>query len=378
MKLLVAGARLQGTEAIYLAKKAGYYVIAVDIDPDAPGSSLADEFFCADINEYREMALILKKADMIIPALENLSALRSLQDYSRRFNIPFIFDMDAYLISRSKKKSNKLFRELKLALPEAYPACSFPVIIKPDSKSGSEKVFRAYSKEEAVRIFEEYPDENFVIQEFLDGPSYSLEVIGDGKNFFFPQITQVITDEDYDCSRIIAPAAVSGQIREQMLETGRRLAGRLKIKGIFDIEVIEDKGTLRLLEIDARLPSQTPVSVYHSKQVNMVKLLVEIFSGKNPEIPHPDRERCCLYQQILVEGAEIYMAGEHIMADAGHLRLIENFFGADEVITDYTEGAPCWRAIVIICKDSRKEAFCAFDNFINEIKTNVCTAAAVV
>lgn len=373
--MLVAGARLQGCEAIYLAKEAGYYVIAVDIDPDAPGGYLADEFYEADINDREKMSGILSRADMVLPAVEDIRALEALVSYGREFKIPVLFDMDAYRISSSKERSNRLFEEIGLPVPGKYPDCGFPVIIKPDNKSGSENVYKAYSEEEVQDHILDHPGDDLILQEFLEGPSYSLEVIGNGSDFYFPQITQVIADDDYDCCCIAAPAEVSEDIRKQMYSIAAKLAAKLKIRGIFDIEVIDHNGTLKVLEIDARLPSQTPISVYRSKKINMVKLMAELFCGKKPEIPKTERSLCCLYQQICVEDGCISVMGEHIMAGAGHLKIIKDFYGADEVITDYEEGAASFRAIVIISRNTFAQAQSAFEQFEEDLRNRICRPA---
>ncbi|RHV89163.1 hypothetical protein DXA96_09805 [Lachnospiraceae bacterium OF09-33XD] len=43
-RILVAGGRLQGTEIVYLARKAGYCVILIDRSENAPAAGLADLF----------------------------------------------------------------------------------------------------------------------------------------------------------------------------------------------------------------------------------------------------------------------------------------------------------------------------------------------
>ena len=49
MRLLVVGGRLQGTEALYLAAKAGYETILVDRSSAPPAAGLADRHVVADV-----------------------------------------------------------------------------------------------------------------------------------------------------------------------------------------------------------------------------------------------------------------------------------------------------------------------------------------
>lgn len=371
MRMLVLGAKLQGTEVIYLAKEAGYHVTVIDKDKDAPAVDLADRYIKADI--LRDSDIVkecYKKADVVFPVIEDEKVLKRAVEYGAQTDTKVIFDLEAYKISSSKLLSNKLFEELNLPLPGKYPDCQYPVILKPDGMSGSTNVKKAYSKEEVEAYFEEYGRENVVVQEYLDGPSYSLEVIGDGEKFYFPQITEVCVDASYDCNRIAAPAVISDDIHRQMMDIGQKLAKKLKIKGIFDIEVIDDNGTLKLLEIDARFPSQTPVSVYNSTGINMVKMLAELTLFGETNMKPFKKVKHCLYQQIAVRDGSVEMLGEHIIGDTSHLKRFKDFMGADEVMAecDIKESPANWKAIVIITRKTEQEAVKAFNKFVDNIR----------
>ena len=49
MKVAIIGGKLQGTEAVYLAKAAGIASILIDSNPVVPASGFADEFICGDV-----------------------------------------------------------------------------------------------------------------------------------------------------------------------------------------------------------------------------------------------------------------------------------------------------------------------------------------
>lgn len=379
IKLLVVGGKLQGVEVAYLAKKAGYYVIVVDKDHAIPCGSLADECIRVDALDAKKMLKLFKSVDIVIPAIENKEVLHALVAYSKEVNVPLIFDEAAYEISSSKELSNKLFKQLDLPMPGVYPKCQYPVIIKPDDLSGSHGVYKAFSEQEVKQLLPKI-NHKTVIQEYLEGRSFSLEVIGNGEEFFFPQITEVVVDAEYDCKRIIAPAKLAEEEARQLIEIGRTLSGALKIKGIFDIEVILNKGKQKLLEIDARFPSQTPISVYQSTGINMVELLVNLALGKNVEMKN-SKQQVCYYQQIVVDENKgtIQVLGEHIMSECQNLKLVTDFFGADEALTDYPnhresnykEETHEWKAILIITAQDESTANSKFQRCIHNIKEQI-------
>lgn len=367
MKLLVIGCKLQGTEAIYLAKKAGFFVTAVDRSDKACGSRIADCFVQGDVNNSDLMLRLFNEHDVVLPAVEDNQVCSVLLRYGKMTDTPVIFDERVYKISSSKKSSNELFKTLGLSVPRSYPECGFPVIIKPDNQSGSSGVKKVNSASETEQYLSKI-EGSCVVQEYLEGRSFSLEVLSLNGEIRFPMITEVLMDDKYDCSRIVAPAELSADEEQQMYHIARILSDALNIQGIFDIEVISHHGTLKLLEIDARLPSQTPISVYHASGFNMVEWLVKRVLNL-PIDSNTMPIKICWYQQIMVTPDKISVLGEHIIADAFPLHHEYNFFGADEALTDYTpECCGNFRAIIIVCGKTERDVRQKFLHMLKSIQ----------
>jgi pyrrolysine biosynthesis protein PylC len=349
MLVAVVGGNLQGVEATYLARKAGWEVILIDKNSNAPASGLCDYFIQGDVTDTGSHWDILQQADIIIPALENLSALKILQQKSLENATPLAFDSHAYSITSSKLQSNQLFSRLDIATPEPYPECKFPVIVKPDASSGSR----------GVHIFEDISILNnfilqtknlnsWVIQEFVSGPSYSLEVIGSPGNYHTLTVTDLFMDAQFDCKRVRVPTAISSAFVKQFEKISLLIAERLELTGIMDVEVIEHEGGLKVLEIDARLPSQTPAAVFWSTGINMVALLGELYlKGKIKTKPDVNPSQAVIYEHLNVSKGKIEVAGEHIMSQTGPLTCYQDFFGADEAITNYKPDRKSWAATMI-------------------------------
>ena len=262
---------------------------------------------------------------------------------------PLAFDLPAYTVTSSKLQSNQLFTRLDIATPATYPKCKFPIIVKPDASSGSR----------GIHIFEDISALNnfflqtenmrsWVIQEFVPGPSYSLEVIGRPGNYQAFTVTDLFMDAQFDCKRVTVPTALSGARIGQFEKISLSIAERLGLTGIMDVEVIEHEGSLKVLEIDARLPSQTPTAVFWSTGLNMVALLGNLcLKGTINEKPDVEPPRCVIYEHLSVSKEKIEVAGEHIMSRAGPLTCHQDFFGADEAITNYDLDRNSWTATMI-------------------------------
>ncbi len=345
--IAIIGGKLQGVEAVYLAHKAGFNTLVIDKNPDAPAAKLCDRFLEFAFETDDVFPKQIEKPDLILPAIEDDDVLPLIQRWAVTENIPLAFDPHAYAISSSKLKSDAMFQALGLPAPKTFPACEFPVVVKPDQASGSEGVEIFNSKGEFLSRF---PDGqgigNRVVQEYVEGPSYSIEVIGSPGQYMPLQVTDLGMDEEYDCNRVTAPTDLpADQIRE-FEEMAVAIAEEIRLKGIMDVEVILHKGELKLLEIDARLPSQTPMAVYWSTGLNMVEMLAALFLG-NPLRKRFKDERPALVEHIEVTGSKIKFLGEHIMGQHGPLHLEKDFFGADEAVTSFGADTSQWVATLV-------------------------------
>jgi pyrrolysine biosynthesis protein PylC len=108
MRVVLIGGKLQGVEAAYLAKKAGFDVVLIDKYPGVPASGLVDEVHTCDVlNKDEEFLKIIGGADLIIPTLEDNSALEAVDKIAAIIGIPLAYDSSSYAVSQSKNKSNR-------------------------------------------------------------------------------------------------------------------------------------------------------------------------------------------------------------------------------------------------------------------------------
>ncbi|WP_227765917.1 3-methylornithine--L-lysine ligase PylC [Zhaonella formicivorans] len=360
MRVAIIGGRLQGVEAAYLAKKAGWKVTLLDKDSSVPAMGLCDTFYCLDVGCHKELKAVLKGVDFIIPALENKQGLEGISQVAKEVDIPLAFDAHAYAISSSKIESNKLFKDIGIPIPCLWPECAFPVIVKPSGASGSQGVCYIKNSQELSRLLDDLggTSNDLVIQEFSDGPSFSIEVLGFQGTYQALQVTELEMDAKYDCKRVLAPALLSEDLRRQFEHLAVLIAGALNLNGIMDVEVILQQGQFQVLEIDARLPSQTPTAVYKSSGVNMLQLLGKMFTEGQPvELLKVEEAKGTVYEHIWITPDKLEVCGEHIMSEAGPLQLRDDFFGADEAITNYLPGKDAWVATLIVTGENRREAW---------------------
>jgi 3-methylornithine--L-lysine ligase len=370
MRVAVVGGRLQGLEALYLAKKAGWETVLIDRKSNIPALNFCDRFFLLNASSADGMVAALDGVDLIIPAFENRPALGQLAATAAELMVPIAIDLTAYDVSASKSISDRLFAELGVPAPRPWPECAFPMVAKPIGSSGSEGVVRL-NDELALRQFRAQTGaalEEWVIQEYLEGPSYSIEIIGCRGCYWPLQVTSLEMDDIYDCKRVLAPSELNSEQREKFARISVQIAQKLRLNGIMDVEVILNNNRLQVLEIDARLPSQTPTAVYHSTGINMLELLADCFiPGRQVGPVAVEERRSVIFEHIVVSPGRLAVSGEHAVSAAGPLQYCEDFYGADEALTDYRPGSTNWMATLIICAEDQSAVWKKREAVINYI-----------
>ena len=368
MRVAVIGGNLQGVEATYLAKKAGWEVILVDRKPNVPAIGLCDQFIQQEISQGHNIESILKGVDLIFPALENETALNCINETTHAGGFPFAFDLNAYRISSSKLESDRLFDKSGVPAPRPWPGCGFPVVAKPSVGSGSQGV-KVFDNQADLKAHLSTSGHPWVIQQYVQGPSYSIEILGQPGQYTALQVTDLEMDAGYDCKRVRAPSDLSDTLREEFENISIKIANALSLKGLMDVEVICHEKTLKVLEIDARFPSQTPTAVYWSTGLNMFEMLASLFLNKSRKKENRLAvQNGVIYEHIRVSPQLVEVSGEHIMAAKDELHLEQDFFGADEAITNHAAGRKNWVATLIVSDTDRQAAWDKRNSVIDDIK----------
>lgn len=368
MLVAIVGGNLQGVEAAYLARKAGWEVTVIDRNAMVPAAGLCDRFSQVNITTQKDLERSLKDVDLVIPALENQDALACMERWSQNSEIPFAFDPAAYFISSSKSRSDQLFARIDVPTPLPWPECDFPVVAKPSMGSGSEKVC-VFHDLENLNAHQSQSDEEWVIQEYVPGPSYSIEVVGRPGNYRPLQVTDLHMDETYDCKRVLAPTELPPACISEFERISLSIAEAIMLNGLMDVEVILHDNTLKVLEVDARLPSQTPTAVFWSTGINILEILADLFLTKgNLNREQLNSTMAVVYEHIRVTANSLEVVGEHVISGADALHIQENFFGADEAITNYTPRRSEWAATLIISEKTRQLAWKKRNRTISDIR----------
>ena len=358
MRLCIVGGALQGMEAVFLASEAGYETVVIDRREDAPALSICDEPHVLNpLTDVSAALEIFSTCDAVIPACEELDLLEELDDILSDSGIPFLFDIDAYDVSCSKRDSNDIMESVGVPLPGHWPECGFPVIVKPSSQSGSVGVSVAFSQEDVDRgleIVRRLGDEP-VIQEFVHGKSVSIEVIGDGSSARSFITTEVVLDSNYDCKMVRCfPDIMEESDVTQFREIGENVAAAIGLRALMDVEAILTPKGLRVLEIDARIPSQTPAAIYIATGVNLLEELVTTTLGQ--PAGRTSSGGSGIYWHLHFKDGVLRTTGEKEFGKVRSPKMGSGLFGSDRFISDYVPGAGEWHGTFMVSGATPDEA----------------------
>ena len=358
MRIAIVGGALQGMEAVLLSKAAGYETVVLDRKKGAPAMSLCDEPVNIDPTKDPEGALeVFRGCDAVIPACEEMDLLKVLDSMKSKMDAPLLFDLASYNISNSKNRSNEVMKSVGVPLPQPWPQCGFPAIVKPSSQSGSIGVTVAMNDEDmrkGLDIVKSLNDEP-VIQEFVHGKSVSVEVIGNGKTAKGYITTEVCLDSKYDCKMVRCnPNIMTKDDCDLFAKIGKDVAEAIGLSALMDVEAILTPKGLRVLEIDARIPSQTPAAIEAATGVNLLEELATTALGKPAD--RKPREGSSVYRHVFLRNGELRSSGEKEFGHVVSPRFAPGLFGSDNCITDYEPGKAEWHATLISKGRTEKEA----------------------
>ena len=196
-KIMVLAAGLLQIDVIEKAKSMGYYVLAVDGNPKAPGFNFADKAICADIVNEETMLKIARDEHVdgvIHPCSEvSMAVMGRINDELGLSGISreqAICATNKHLMRKAFEKGNApspksiLAQDAEDAWSRLQNEFDTDAILKPSRNSGSRgiaKVSRNMDKGDFIRAYDEAlsesRDHSVLIEQFIEGPEFSIEMI---------------------------------------------------------------------------------------------------------------------------------------------------------------------------------------------------------
>lgn len=242
-------------------------VVAIDLRNDAPALYFADKSYqvksIEDESYVDEIINICNKEDinMIIPIMEReieiLSQKKEYIEKSTKSKV-ILSPKETIEICRNKFKTGKFLEENGFYTPKIITDddlknknYTFPLFIKPLDGVSSINAFKINNEEE-LTFFRNYI-KNPIIQEFIDGEEYGIDVLADFDGnpiSIVPMRAVTVRAGDYTRGEIIKNRLI--------IDTTKKLLEKLNIIGpiVIDCMIKDDK--VYIIEINGRFSTEAP------------------------------------------------------------------------------------------------------------------------
>jgi carbamoyl-phosphate synthase large subunit len=195
----------------------------------------------------------------------------------------------------------------RLAGPDALAEdWEFPVFAKPRQGAGSRGIRLVPDR----AVLEALPvDEGLIVQDFLPGEEYSVDVIADAAG-------HVVAAVPRTRARVDSGVAIAGRTLHdpELVATATVIAEAIGLVGVANVQLRRDRvGRAMLLEVNPRFPGALPLTI--AAGVDIPSLVADLFLGAALPADVPFREIASVrfLEDVIVEIDEVLVS-----AHAGH------------------------------------------------------------
>lgn len=302
---MIVGASVLQLPAILKAKEMGLHVAVVDYNPLAIGIPYADKFYNASTMD--EDAVLAAAEDYNPDGIMTLATdmpMRGVAKVSDKLHLHSI-NYETAVKATDKYDMIKTFKDYGVPSPWYYDVdsiedlkalegkVSFPCIMKPTDNAGSHGVAKVNSFDELMANYE-YSHScsrlgKVIVEEYLEGPEVSVEVMVVNGEVNTLQITDKITTDAPHFVEMghTQPSRLPDAIQQQIREVATSACKSLGInKGPAHVEMRATSRGPVMIELGARMGGDniTTHLVPLSTGIDMVKATIMVALGEGPGI----------------------------------------------------------------------------------------------
>lgn len=397
-RLLVLAAGILQVPIIKRAHEMGYYVIAADGNPEACGLQYADNAICANITSEEEMVEIAKreKIDGVIhPCSEvSMNVMGRIHD---ELNLSGVSRMQA-VVATNKHLMREAFKKGDAPSPISVLAKSAEDaweqflnfdgdgILKPSRNSGSRGIAKVVKpsissgagtvREEFMHLYdvalEESRDNSVLIEQFIEGPEFSVEIIVWEGKINVLTVTDKKTTEAPHFVELghnqpsCFPADTVAIIKDTAIR-GVKALGVDKCACHAEVKVMDGKAYL--MEIGARMGGDfiSTVLTRLSTGVDMVAAAIDCALNIEPDLtPKAAPQGVCIRYFCPKPGELKIISNTEVMKDS-RVHEWEIYHKEGDMIPEVTSSL-CRSGYVIVTEETPQKAIELAEKIISEVK----------
>lgn len=286
--------------SILALKKMGIETIIANNNPETVSTDFdtADKLYFEPLTEEDVLNIIEKEnPDGVILQFGGQTAIK-LADFLSEMKVPILGTAPEQIDeAEDREKFDALMEKLDIARPKGKAvweleegvteaaALGYPVLVRPSYVLGGQGMEITYNETELrnylLPAFDRDKKNPVLIDRYLTGKEIEVDAICDGESILIPGIMEHLERAGVhsgDSISIYPPQNISEEIKQKILVQTEKVAIALKVIGMINIQYIEFKGELYIIEVNPRSSRTVP---YISKVtgVPMIELATKCMFG---------------------------------------------------------------------------------------------------
>ncbi len=281
-------------------KNAGIETIIINNNPETVSTDFdtSDKLYFEPLTEEDVLNIVEKeRPDGVILQFGGQTAIK-LANFFREMNIPIYGTMPEKIDeAEDREKFDELLERLNIKRPKGHGVMTmeegietaknlgYPVLVRPSYVLGGQGMEITYNEEQLVKYLEDAFAKDsknpVLIDRYLLGREIEVDAICDGEDVVIPGIMEHLERAGVhsgDSISIYPPRHISDELKAEILEVTKKVSVALEVIGMVNIQFIEYKGELNIIEVNPR-SSRTVPYISKVSGVPIIDLATKVMLG---------------------------------------------------------------------------------------------------